>query len=532
MKIVDPLNFKELLLNHYKHYLDYHGSFDHFVPSDAARQDAALTIAMSSRIYYKIHCLASTSCRTTRTEVHDVLGVKGTIGLDELLNQGVLIESDGCISDPFYDLHEPNEDNIRRMIKYNLDEFYPDDSHAIIFNIVEGLNGEGLRQTRALQRQFLLDLQNIVKNPECLGNERLFVSAVMGKLIPKKADVGHEPSTKHMDISSEEELAAIAHDMRAPMKYVLSFLDSHTSESMSTTQLKQARNAAMRVDLMIDSLRKLNGYEITHRQMDTFSLNSVIEFAEMLADDFKKKFRYSGPKEFSGYMDRDKIDRLIQNLLMNAFEAADTLVTLEYLRENDFIKILVSDDGPGVPQEHVDRIFERGFTVGKTHGSGLGLATVNAIVQEHEGEVRYERKCGKTFFKVLLKNVFTDAVFEEVLDPVADRGEPIEGMDDSERPILVISLSDQVTHNDLLMILKKELQSYFVTDDLDQLSHARVVCTDDVALASQAVEAGVRRVWAVPCSITSHSDFAPALLRLAQNEYPAEHFTKSGKETI
>lgn len=528
LKVVDPLNFKELLLDHHKLLL---GASDPLVPHEAALQDAPLTIAMSSRIYYRIHCLASTALGTSRSEIHNILGLKGTVALDELLHQGVLIESDGCISDPNYNLHEPSEDNIRRMIKYNIDEFYPDDPYSIIFNVVEGFNQEGLIKARTLLREFLIGLHNITKQPECLGNEKLFVSAVMGRLNPQRFDVKPEPNLGPMDVSSEEKLSALVHDIRAPMKYVLRFLDNHASESMSLEQLNQARNAAIRVDLMIDSLKKLNGHEITSRQMDTFSLDSVLEFAATLADDYNKNFQYSSHKEFSGYMDRDKIDRLLQNLLMNAFEAADSLVELEYLREKDSIIILVSDDGPGVPQEHVDKIFERGFTFGKTHGTGLGLATVKAIAQGHEGEVWYERKDGKTTFKVHLRNVFTDSVFEEILDPLVHSVEPALGVGGQVKPILIIKLSDAVVSFNHIKTLEKELPSYLVTDDELQLSRANLLCTDKVDLASQAVEVGVQRVWTVPESVVSHADFVPALVRLANREYP-KHLTPSDKDVI
>jgi anti-sigma regulatory factor (Ser/Thr protein kinase) len=527
LKILDPVNFKALLLDHYEHYFR---SIELFVPSDVNRQNAALRIALSSRLSYKIHCMASTSVGTSRSEIYKLLGVKGEVVLDELLSQGVLIELNDCISDPFYNLHQSNEDMIRRMIQYNLDEFYPHDRHAGILNIVEGFSEEGLDKVRAIVRKFHADIQHIMKDPQCIGNEKFFISAVIGKFFPNKVDRGYEPNSELIDINSQERLSALAHDMRAPMKYVLSFLDNHTSEDMSATQLTQARNAAIRVDLMIDSLKNLNGHEMASRKMDILSLDSILEFASTLADDHKKKFQFSGHKEFSGYMDKDKIDRIIQNLLMNAFEAADSVVELEYLREKDSILILVSDDGPGVPQGHVDKIFERGFTFGKTHGTGLGLATVKAIAQGHEGEVWYERKDYKTIFKVRLRNIFIDSVFEEMLDPLASI-ESIPGLDGQEKPILFISLSDDAVSCDCRRTLEKELPSYLITDDVLQLSRARLVCTDKVDLASQAVEAGVQRVWTVPESVVSHADFVPALVRLADKEYP-KHLTPSDKDTI
>lgn len=66
----------------------------------------------------------------------------------------------------------------------------------------------------------------------------------------------------------------------------------------------------------------------------------------------------------------------------------------------DYIEISVADDGPGIPSEHVPRIFERFYRVDKARsraegGTGLGLAIVRHIVQRHQGSVRVESRLGK-----------------------------------------------------------------------------------------------------------------------------------------
>jgi signal transduction histidine kinase len=68
----------------------------------------------------------------------------------------------------------------------------------------------------------------------------------------------------------------------------------------------------------------------------------------------------------------------------------------------DAISISISDNGPGVPEEHLDKIFEPFFT-SRADGTGLGLAIVRQIVEEHDGAITVERSgLGGARFTVFL----------------------------------------------------------------------------------------------------------------------------------
>ena len=82
---------------------------------------------------------------------------------------------------------------------------------------------------------------------------------------------------------------------------------------------------------------------------------------------------------------------VLSNLLMNSAQAMDGVGTVRVSLEagQDSCQILVSDEGPGMPQEVRDRLFAPFFTT-KTRGSGLGLATAKRIVEAHGGDIRVE----------------------------------------------------------------------------------------------------------------------------------------------
>ena len=100
--------------------------------------------------------------------------------------------------------------------------------------------------------------------------------------------------------------------------------------------------------------------------------------------------------------DKDRIDQVITNLLSNAikFTPAGGQVTVSVREEDDFVKVSVKDTGIGVPETHLERIFDKFHQVDRTAarqkgGTGLGLSICYAIVNEHGGKIWAESIVGK-----------------------------------------------------------------------------------------------------------------------------------------
>ena len=91
---------------------------------------------------------------------------------------------------------------------------------------------------------------------------------------------------------------------------------------------------------------------------------------------------------------RDELHRLVLNLMENALRHTDpdTAVEASVAVEDGQVVIAVEDDGPGVPPELADKVFERFFRGASDRGgsSGLGLAIVRAVAESHQGTVRLE----------------------------------------------------------------------------------------------------------------------------------------------
>ncbi len=87
-------------------------------------------------------------------------------------------------------------------------------------------------------------------------------------------------------------------------------------------------------------------------------------------------------------IDTDQIKRIFVNILDNAIEAMDKQgeieITTSYIKESQFVKIEISDNGPGIPDEDKQKLFIPYFSKKHT-GTGLGLAIAHNIIEEHNG---------------------------------------------------------------------------------------------------------------------------------------------------
>ena len=102
----------------------------------------------------------------------------------------------------------------------------------------------------------------------------------------------------------------------------------------------------------------------------------------------------------------DQFLRVVRNLLDNAASHAESAVHVTLREDDESIRLVVSDDGPGVPAEDRERIFERFARVDAARsrdngGTGLGLAIVREVIAAHGGTVTVDAPPGATFTVIL-----------------------------------------------------------------------------------------------------------------------------------
>ena len=109
--------------------------------------------------------------------------------------------------------------------------------------------------------------------------------------------------------------------------------------------------------------------------------------------------------------DREQLIQAVLNVARNAAQAGSKTVVFRtrVLRQITILKrrcklaleLQVIDDGPGVPEEIQDRIFNP-LVSGREGGSGLGLSLAQTFVHYHHGVIEFESRAGRTIFRILL----------------------------------------------------------------------------------------------------------------------------------
>jgi two-component system cell cycle sensor histidine kinase/response regulator CckA len=146
-------------------------------------------------------------------------------------------------------------------------------------------------------------------------------------------------------------------------------------------------------------------------------------------------------------MDEGQISQVINNLVLNAVQAMPSGGTLKVrassvfvrrsdaspMQEGNYVKISISDDGVGIPEQHVRKIFDPYFTT-KEKGSGLGLATSYSIVKKHGGLITVRSEAGRgTTFHVYLPATLAEERVHRAEEPRMVRGKgAVLVMDDEE----------------------------------------------------------------------------------------------------
>ena len=133
---------------------------------------------------------------------------------------------------------------------------------------------------------------------------------------------------------------------------------------------------------------------------------NVVKIVKLALDIFNEDYIVfrSGADEIIAKFDRTQLIRVVTNLVKNGIQAipdsqVPRVVVNVYTQDNNVV-IMVADNGTGVSEENLDKVFEPKFTT-KTSGMGLGLAMVKNIVETHQGTITFESEKDKgTTFKV------------------------------------------------------------------------------------------------------------------------------------
>jgi hypothetical protein len=168
--------------------------------------------------------------------------------------------------------------------------------------------------------------------------------------------------------------------------------------------------------------------------------------------------------------------------MINAFEAARSAVMIEVGRRDSDFFLKVSDDGPGVSEASISKLFQQGFTEGKENGTGLGLAFVKHVAHGHGGTVSYERSDkGWTTFTMTIPHAFMEGLLDEIpgnkveLHPPTEKDARLQRAL-SNRPVLLVLLDRGCWQKEKTIALKQALPEYEISESYNAITHAWFIC--------------------------------------------------------
>jgi len=197
-------------------------------------------------------------------------------------------------------------------------------------------------------------------------------------------------------------IQGVSHELRTPaarIRFGLEMLQTAGSEEERTRRIDAIDEDLDELDLLVGDLF---GYIKSGDRALRLKRREVVVSEEMR--DLLKRQGELWPEidcvlraddDLTVSADRQLLRRALRNLLDNALRHARSQVALDLRREADAVVVAVSDDGPGVPEEDRERIFEPFSRVDASRsresgGAGLGLAIVQRILEAHGGDVQVE----------------------------------------------------------------------------------------------------------------------------------------------
>lgn len=237
----------------------------------------------------------------------------------------------------------------------------------------------------------------------------------------KNKQLSHQTERlKEMDIMKTRLFANISHEFRTPLTLIkgpIEKLESAGLNKISTPNIKMIRRNANRLLNLVNQLLDLSKLDsgklrLNETEGDVFKcIRAAASAFSSHAASRNMDYQIRMPSELLWVsFDRDKLEKIIYNLLSNAFKFTldEGRIVLEAGFRSERLYLKVSDTGSGIATEKLPHIFDRFFQVDDSYtkekaGSGIGLALTKELVELMGGTIYVESELGKgSIFKVVL----------------------------------------------------------------------------------------------------------------------------------
>ncbi len=308
----------------------------------------------------------------------------------------------------------------------------------------------------------------------------------------KRQRLKHQLEIEHIETEKYQEIdrlksrffANISHEFRTPLTLILSPI-----EQLITKKFKGSieegyvtiRSNAKKLLRLVNQLLSLSKLEAGQMKLQVSEQNIILVFKRIinlfssLAERNKIDLNFTSPESLVMYFDEEKIETVLNNLLSNAFKFTPEDGNIEIIitkaptplspprrglkeipyREGwpenrdgvgqDIVQITVSNTGPHIPKNQLDKIFDRFYQVesnSHVEGTGIGLSLTKDLIELHHGQISEESKAGeKTIFTILIPGGKENYVEEEIESPLL---KGVRGMSELDNETIEVEESAQI----------------------------------------------------------------------------------------
>ena len=218
--------------------------------------------------------------------------------------------------------------------------------------------------------------------------------------------------TERLELVRQEFLSNVSHELRTPLTSILAFVETLQNGALDDRESSQrflaiiSKNAS-RMHGLIDDILELTAIEGGNVQLRLAHIE-LSELIDEVNSSLASKAAAHGmtvmnavPAGVVVFADTRRLERMLTNLIDNGIKfgrEAGTVTIRHESAERD--RIIVEDNGEGIPAQHLERLFERFYRVDRARsrdmgGTGLGLAIVKHLALLHGGEITVSSEIGK-----------------------------------------------------------------------------------------------------------------------------------------
>ncbi len=280
----------------------------------------------------------------------------------------------------------------------------------------------------------------------------------------------------------------ISHEFRTPLTLIITPLESWLKEAKGTpaeARIRSLYRHARDLQNLVNQLLDFRRLEVSGEKLN-LTFGNIVDFVGQFEELFSRLGQEkhivfsvkSEPDELYCYFDREKLYRILNNLLSNAFkftpEEGQISVLLSRQEEDgkEYLEIRVSDTGKGIPQDELVRIFDRFYQAnGTEQGSGIGLHLVKEYVGLHSGQINVESQQGRgATFTLRIPADLTPETTDGQISPEEVIGQPdateMSIHSDKKYKLLVVEDNQELRH----FLVSELSKSYEVLEASDGIA--------------------------------------------------------------